>query len=62
VCDQDGAKVIGIDTAEEAIDSINYYKKHGYKFVTYAQWHMTNYRSVIMSKDLRDLPKDLPYQ
>jgi ribosomal protein S18 acetylase RimI-like enzyme len=59
---RDKAKEIGIDTAEEAIELIEYYKKRGYKFVTYAQWHMTNYRSVIMSKDLRDLSQDLSHQ
>lgn len=59
---QDGAKTIGIDTAEAAIDLINYYQKRGYAFVTYAQWHMTNYRSIIMTKDLQDLPQDLSHQ
>ena len=49
---QDGAKEISLDTAEGATDLINYYSKKGYRFVGYTQWEITNYRSVLLSKNL----------
>jgi ribosomal protein S18 acetylase RimI-like enzyme len=49
---RDKAKEIAMDTAEGAINLIEYYKKRGYVFVTYTQWAVTNYRSVIMAKKL----------
>ena len=52
---RDNAKEIGIDTAEGAIDLIEFYKKRGYHFKAYAQWETTNYRSVIMTKTLKIL-------
>ena len=48
----DNAKDISIDTAEGAIELINFYSKRDYKFVGYAQWEETNYRSVMLSKKL----------
>ncbi len=48
---KDGAKEITIDTAEGA-DLVNFYSKKGYRFVAYAQWKQTNYRSVLLSKKL----------
>jgi GNAT superfamily N-acetyltransferase len=52
---RDSAKEIGIDTAEGATELINYYKKRDYHFVAFAQWDVTNYRSVIMTKKLNAL-------
>jgi ribosomal protein S18 acetylase RimI-like enzyme len=49
---RDQAKEITIDTAEGARELIDYYKKRGYRFVGYAQWDVTNYRSVMLSKQL----------
>jgi GNAT superfamily N-acetyltransferase len=51
---RDNAKEIAVDTAEGATELINYYKKRGYRFVGYAQWSVTNYRSVVLSKNLED--------
>jgi ribosomal protein S18 acetylase RimI-like enzyme len=49
---RDKAEELSFDTAEGAVDLIDYYKKRGYQFVTYTQWEVTNYRSVIMTKKL----------
>lgn len=49
---RDEAKEIAVDTAEGATELINYYKKRGYRFVGYTQWSVTNYRSVVLSKNL----------
>ena len=51
----DNAKEIAIDTAEGASELIDYYKKRGYRFVDYAQWAETNYRSVVLSKKIYGL-------
>ncbi len=50
---QDGAMEISIDTAENATELVNYYKKKGYRFVDHAQWETANYRSVVLSKRLK---------
>jgi predicted N-acetyltransferase YhbS len=47
-----GAKEIASDHAEEAVDYIEWKKKQGYRFVAYHNWSFTNYRSVILSKNL----------
>lgn len=44
---------IALDTAEKADHLIGMYASRGYKFVEYADWDMTNYRSVIMSKKIK---------
>ena len=49
----DGAAEMGLDTAEGAAHLIRFYEKRGYRFIEHAQWTVTNYRSVIMSKRLR---------
>lgn len=49
---QDGAKELAIDTAEGATHLINYYGKRGYRHVGFTKWHVTNYRSVILSKKI----------
>jgi GNAT superfamily N-acetyltransferase len=48
----ENAKHIALDTAEGAEHLIKYYEKRGYKFIEYAQWNETNYRSVIMNLKL----------
>jgi len=53
----DGAKEMALDTSEYAHHLISIYKKRGYRFVEYAQWSVTNYRSVILSKSLTPQPK-----
>jgi GNAT superfamily N-acetyltransferase len=47
-----GAAEIAIDTAEGASHLIEMYDRRGYRFIEYAQWDTTNYRSVIMSRRL----------
>ncbi|MBD8556384.1 GNAT family N-acetyltransferase [Rhizobium sp. CFBP 8762] len=47
-----GAKEIALDTAEPATHLVSWYTKLGYRFIEYAQWGHTNYRSVILSKIL----------
>jgi predicted N-acetyltransferase YhbS len=49
---EDGAEEMVLDTAEGASDLFNFYSKRGYRIVEYAQWDVTNYRSVILSKKL----------
>jgi hypothetical protein len=43
---------MALDTAEPAAHLIAFYNRLGYRFIEHAQWRMTNYRSVIMSKTL----------
>lgn len=50
-----GAMEMALDTSEHADHLISTYKNRGYRFIEYAQWKMTNYRSVILSKTL--IPK-----
>jgi GNAT superfamily N-acetyltransferase len=47
---RDTAAELTIDTAEGATELIAYYKKRGYRFVGFAQWQITNYRSIMLSK------------
>ena len=47
-----GAAELALDTAEGAGHLIRFYAKRGYRFIEHAQWKVTNYRSVIMSKRL----------
>ena len=47
-----GAKEISLDTAEGAEHLIKFYEQREYRFIEYVQWEVTNYRSVIMSKEL----------
>jgi len=49
---EDGAVEIALDTAEPARHLIKWYKRLGYRFVKHVDWDMTNYRSVIMCKEL----------
>lgn len=47
-----GAREIALDTAEPAVHLVEWYTRLGYRFIEYAQWGHTNYRSVILSKPL----------
>jgi len=47
-----GDKSLALDTAEPAVHLIEWYKKLGYAFHSYLDWGITNYRSVIMMKEL----------
>jgi len=43
---------LAMDTAEGAKHLIDLYKKRGFEFVGYADWEITNYRSVILNKTI----------
>ena len=45
-----GAREVAIDTSERAVHLIRWYERQGYRHVGYADWEVTNYRSVVMSK------------
>jgi GNAT superfamily N-acetyltransferase len=47
-----GALELALDTAEGAARLIRFYERRGYRFVEYADWEKTNYRSVVLSKPL----------
>ncbi len=47
-----GKTELALDTSEKAIHLIKYYEKRGYRFIDFHQWDVTNYRSVVMSKNL----------
>lgn len=47
-----GAREIALDTAEPATHLVDWYTRLGYRFIEYAQWSHTNYRSVVLSKTL----------
>ncbi|MBC8366212.1 GNAT family N-acetyltransferase [bacterium] len=47
-----GATELALDTAEGAEHLIRMYERWGYRLVAETDWDVTNYRSVIMSKEL----------
>ncbi|HEY1121098.1 MAG TPA: GNAT family N-acetyltransferase [Haloferula sp.] len=47
-----GGRELALDTAEPAHHLRQWYEKLGYRFIQYADWTSTNYRSVILSKSL----------
>jgi GNAT superfamily N-acetyltransferase len=49
-----GFREMALDTSERAIHLIDYYARHGYRFVEHVQWRSTNYRSVVMSKPIAE--------
>jgi len=51
-----GAAEIALDTAEPAKHLVVWYTRLGYRFVEYAQWGHTNYRTLILSKSLAGTP------
>ena len=48
-----GATELALDTAEGALHLIRRYEKLGFRFIGFMDWSSTNYRSVVLSKDLR---------
>jgi GNAT superfamily N-acetyltransferase len=48
-----GAIELALDTAEGATQLVQWYERLGFCFVQHVQWDVTNYRSVVMSKALR---------
>lgn len=49
----DGKTEIALDTAETAHHLIEWYTRLGYRITGHADWDVTNYRSVVMSKPLQ---------
>ncbi len=47
-----GAHEIALDTSDQAEDLIAWYRRRRYRLVGEVGWEMTNYRSVVLSKDL----------
>lgn len=47
-----GGRELALDTAEPAHHLRCWYEKLGYRFIEFADWSTTNYRSVILSKQL----------
>jgi GNAT superfamily N-acetyltransferase len=52
LCRANNVKTLALDTAETASPLIDLYARWGFKVVDRVQWDVTNYRSVIMAKDL----------
>ena len=48
-----GVVELALDTSEHAETLIAMYTTRGYRFIEYAKWDSVNYRSVILSKQLR---------
>jgi GNAT superfamily N-acetyltransferase len=51
-----GAAEVAIDTSEHAHHLIQWYERLGYRLVGDADWDVTNYRSVVLSKTLPSAP------
>jgi GNAT superfamily N-acetyltransferase len=47
-----GATELALDTAEGAIHLCQWYERLGFRFIEHVTWPVTNYRSVILSKQL----------
>lgn len=52
LCRANNVKTLALDTAETAAHLIDLYQRWGFEIVDHVQWNVTNYRSVIMAKDL----------
>lgn len=50
---ESGATHLALDTSEDAHHLLALYDRWGFKFVQHTQWREVNYRSVILSKELR---------
>jgi GNAT superfamily N-acetyltransferase len=53
---EQGCRRLALDTAETATHLIAWYERLGFSIVDHAQWDETNYRSVIMIKELSPRP------
>lgn len=49
-----GGTELALDTAEDATHLRRWYEAIGYRFIQFMSWEDTNYRSVILSKHLRN--------
>ena len=47
-----GVTEVAVDTSEHAEHLIAWYRRQGYRYVGDADWNVTNYRSVVLSKTL----------
>ena len=54
-----GVQQLALDTAENATDLVAMYEAKGYSFVEYVKWSDTNYRSVVLAKDLSSNVKEV---
>lgn len=50
----DAACELALSMAEPDTELLNYYLKRGYRFIEHWHWPYTNYKSAILSKQLRD--------
>ncbi len=50
-----GVEALALDTAEQAEHLISWYRRLGYSFIEYANWDVTNYRSVVLGKRLSEV-------
>lgn len=49
-----GARHLALDTSEGATHLCRWYSSLGYRFIQHVSWNETNYRSVVLSKPLKD--------
>lgn len=49
---REGGLELALDTSEQATHLIDYYTRRGFRFIEYVKWPSTNYRSVVLSKNL----------
>lgn len=52
VAHEQGSTELALDTSEGALHLIAFYEQRGYRFIEYADWNVTNYQSIVMSKTL----------
>jgi GNAT superfamily N-acetyltransferase len=46
------AKELALDTVEEAVDLLNWYRRLGFRFIEFVSWNGTDVRNVVLSKQL----------
>jgi GNAT superfamily N-acetyltransferase len=49
-CKNQNAKILALDTSEKASDLISMYERWGFRIIGKVKWDITNYTSVLMSK------------
>ncbi|MDZ5781922.1 GNAT family N-acetyltransferase [Marinococcus luteus] len=52
VAREQGSTELALDTSEGATHLRVFYERRGYRFIEYADWNVTNYKSVVLSKTL----------
>ena len=52
VAREQGVAELALDTSEGAAHLLAFYEQRGYRFLEYADWDVTNYQSVVLSKTL----------